>query len=238
MKYDFGFFLKTLKEFEDRQVAKDVLEIILKNKMFFPAKFDNRSPLKRKYQGDIEVLVDEWMFPDFNGGSSMFLKNNKNGFLGLLGWEKKEWAKANHINLNLNKEPEEIEEIYREAMETFFELVQYLKPYMAQVGIEYYTNGAFDSDNQYPQLQWMNLFGKEYVEFIGRERLLATPGCYKIFEPAEDTVVLQLEESPLTITPKNRKKRIMEYLGTELFISKKRGVEYNIPFIDLSAFRC
>lgn len=45
-----------------------------------------------------------------------------------------------------------------------------------------------------PGIYWANLFGRPYIEFFGREKLLATP-CYRVCEINDDLILLLAAES-------------------------------------------
>jgi hypothetical protein len=45
-----------------------------------------------------------------------------------------------------------------------------------------------------PGIYWANFFGRPYVEFFGREKLLATP-CYEVREINDDLILLLTAES-------------------------------------------
>jgi hypothetical protein len=46
-----------------------------------------------------------------------------------------------------------------------------------------------------PGIYWANLFGRPYIEFFGREKLLSTP-CYEVREITGDLILLLSAESP------------------------------------------
>lgn len=47
-----------------------------------------------------------------------------------------------------------------------------------------------------PGIYWANFFGRPYIEFFGREKLLSTP-CYDVREISRDLILLLTAETPL-----------------------------------------
>jgi hypothetical protein len=73
-----------------------------------------------------------------------------------------------------------------------------------------------------PGIYWANFFGRRYVEFFGRDRLLNAP-AYKIEELENGGILLLTSESPLDFEReevKLREKEIIQFLGEEAFFSK------------------
>lgn len=48
-----------------------------------------------------------------------------------------------------------------------------------------------------PGVYWANFFGRHYIEFFGREKLLKTP-CHEVREISQDLIALIADESPLS----------------------------------------
>src|SRR5262249_36006558 len=66
-----------------------------------------------------------------------------------------------------------------------------------------------------PGIYWANFFGRPYIEFFGRDRLLAAP-CYQVREISESLVLLLAAESPYRpdmLDNDQIVERIKHYLG-------------------------
>lgn len=66
---------------------------------------------------------------------------------------------------------------------------------------------------------WLNVFGRPYVDMIGRERLLSTP-AYSVKELPNGAIVVQASESPFEHGSKEydeRCKKIKEHIGLQYF---------------------
>lgn len=48
-----------------------------------------------------------------------------------------------------------------------------------------------------PGVYWANFFGRPYIDFFGREKLLASP-CHEVREISQDLIALLADESPLS----------------------------------------
>lgn len=48
-----------------------------------------------------------------------------------------------------------------------------------------------------PGIYWANFFGRPYIDFFGREKLLATP-CHEVREVSQDLIAVIADESPLS----------------------------------------
>ncbi len=72
-----------------------------------------------------------------------------------------------------------------------------------------------------PGMYWMNFFGPEYLELIGRERLLSAPAYESL--PAGDGVLLSLDASPEAWCEpeyKEREHAVIGHIGRKYFFSR------------------
>jgi len=75
--------------------------------------------------------------------------------------------------------------------------------------------------NHLPGVYWLNCFGPEYIELIGKGKLLSAP-AYEVIETANG-VVMSLSESPDewdTATYKKREQAVVDHLGPQYFFSR------------------
>jgi hypothetical protein len=82
-----------------------------------------------------------------------------------------------------------------------------------------------------PGLYWLNHFGSEYCEFMGRERVLSAP-AYEVWESGQG-VSIRLSESPTAWNDPDyhrQKQAVIEYIGKSYFFSRfDRAREYLAP---------
>ncbi|MCC8963803.1 hypothetical protein H8A95_16150 [Bradyrhizobium sp. Pear76] len=81
-----------------------------------------------------------------------------------------------------------------------------------------------------PDIYWVTLFGKPYVDLFSRERLLSAP-AYRVRELDNGSVLVQLTEHPVTSRelPKDyeaRKKLVKEHLNPNAFFSVEKGLDF------------
>jgi hypothetical protein len=76
-----------------------------------------------------------------------------------------------------------------------------------------------DIKKHIPGIYWKTLFGKPYVDWIGKEKIIKAP-CFKINELTNGSVELQAYENPEdynTETAMQQVKKIKDYLGNDIF---------------------
>jgi hypothetical protein len=79
-----------------------------------------------------------------------------------------------------------------------------------------------------PDIYWITLFGKPYVNLFSRERLLSTP-AYRVRELDGGAIMVQMTESIGDLQSsdyKSHKERIKEHLSRSAFFDLDRGGDY------------
>jgi hypothetical protein len=76
-----------------------------------------------------------------------------------------------------------------------------------------------------PDMPWATLFGREYIDFFGRERILSTP-AYHVEELDDDTIYIQLTEKMHDLhddfdTVMVRREAAKQHLGYDCFYQKE-----------------
>ncbi len=91
-----------------------------------------------------------------------------------------------------------------------------------------------------PGIYWANFFGQPYIDFFGREKLLATP-CYEVREINENLILLLTAESPLQremLENDDIPDLIKGYLNQNAFAGPRFPEEpCNVPRFDFSDVR-
>lgn len=91
-----------------------------------------------------------------------------------------------------------------------------------------------------PGIYWANFFGRPYIEFFGREKLLATP-CYEVREISDDLILLLTADNPYRsemVESDEVVNHIKEYLGKKAFAGPRFPDEpCEVPQFDFSDLR-
>lgn len=238
MSYNFPFVtlnIRSLKNFQDENLAKSVLQLINTfHKEFIPDYFGSSEPLKMKYSVDnTEDAVGAWMNSHLNQEnrgegvqSGMLLMEKKRGSKSsyVFSWRKTQVPSFNGGNFSVN-----IEFLIKKGLDRYLEacqeLIILLNPAQADITNESFP-GALQPINlrkRHPELQWRVYFGEPYIHMFGREKLLATP-CYKVEELSETCIMLQLTENVFEEIPEEVRKSVKEHLGTDAFVSGNKNI--------------
>ena len=81
---------------------------------------------------------------------------------------------------------------------------------------------GIDVSRHLPGLYWLNFFGQPYRDLLGRERLLAAPGCRTA--EIDDGVLLELHEEPRawhTDEYRQVQERVLDHLGRQHFFDRR-----------------
>lgn len=86
-----------------------------------------------------------------------------------------------------------------------------------------------------PELYWANVFGPEYTEMFGRDRVLSAPAAI-VKELCENTFYIQLSENIFDLETRHDeiqqiRQRVKEHLGIDCFFDHSSGFEkkYRVP---------
>ncbi|ODM27975.1 hypothetical protein [Acetivibrio mesophilus] len=248
-----GFNLMSLKNFQDRGFATKVIYKINEyGKDFIPQKFDIYQPLKRKYNpNNVSEVIDVWMNDTINQECSKDEYAEGLLLMKATGRSKASymvnWKKDNVINFNTFSCSVNIEYVkYKDNLDKFInlckELIDLIEPVHGKIVNESFA-GAFEPVEltiRHPELQWMNFFGKPYINLFGREKLLSVP-AHNVESIGDKVIAIQTTDNIFEPIPNDIREKIKKHLGENAFVwDGKRALVYKnkeeniVPKFDFS----
>ena len=240
----------SLKDFESRELAQEVLSAIADaGPQFFPTVYDVYEPLRRKCsKRDIAEIVRVWLNEEnaavtaqyhYGMGELLMEHRRKPKISYHMYWEKSQQARFNYFILSADSE------FLTDAknFQAFLTLCMKLSSLLETVHGEI-ANRAFpewtDPINlqvRHPELHWMTLFGKPYIELFGRDKLLNAP-CYRTKAIGENMIALQMAESPFEAVTDEMRSAVKTYLDPEAFVENGKSCRSyktgHVPHFDFS----
>ncbi|NOU74269.1 hypothetical protein GC098_23215 [Paenibacillus sp. LMG 31458] len=229
------FSLSSLKDWRNEAFITELLQSINKfGRDFIPQNYDRFQPLKRKYNPeDISEVVDLFMnretlaciqdssIPSIDG--SLLMEKRRGHKISynislrksnIVGFNS--FSMRIDINFLLKSQTN-----FRTALELFKEIISITEPIRGIIVNENIPGAFGEAENLrviHPELHWINLFGKPYIELFGRDKLLSAP-CYHVEELNKDVIALQLTENPFEPIPEEDRRLVKQHLGEEAFVS-------------------
>lgn len=242
--------LMCLNDFYNGELATKVIELINSyGKDFMPDKFDNYQPLKKKYNlENLDEVLEGWLNEEGNRvnkeymmGSLLMKKSRSSKASYMISWEKTQEPNFHSFSFDCDIEYLKKKGNLSKFLELSSKLCLVLNPVQGRIVncMGKHTFAPLDLRLRHPELQWLNIFGKPYIELFGREKLLNTP-CYKAYELSEDIIIIQLTESVFEDIPDEVRLKVKEYLGKDAFVelgksshNYKDGIAPNFDFTDV-----
>ncbi len=241
---------KCLNDFYNRELATKIIELINSyGKDFMPDKFDNYQPLKKKYNlENLDEVLEGWLNEEGNSvnkeymmGSLLMDKSRSSKASYMVSWKKTQEPNFHFFSFDCDIEYLKKKGNLSKFLELSSKLCLVLNPVQGRIVncMGKHTFAPLDLRLRHPELQWLNVFGKPYIELFGREKLLNTP-CYKAYELSEDIIIIQLTESVFEDIPDEVRLKVKEYLGKDAFVelgksshNYKDGIAPNFDFTDV-----
>ncbi len=241
---------KCLNDFYNRELATKIIELINSyGKDFMPDKFDNYQPLKKKYNlENLDEVLEGWLNEEGNSvnkeymmGSLLMDKSRSSKASYMVSWKKTQEPNFHFFSFDCNIDYLKKNGNLSKFLELCSKLCLILNPVQGEIVncMGKHTFAPLDLRLRHPELQWLNIFGKPYIELFGREKLLNTP-CYKAYELSEDIIIIQLTESVFEDIPDEVRLKVKEYLGKDAFVelgksshNYKDGIAPNFDFTDV-----
>jgi hypothetical protein len=230
-----GFALDSFKNFEDKDFASSVIEILLSAPEFLrPHNFKLRNEGEKYRKIDcIETIVNSFMglttyFPGYLGPKSIALSlQNKGKSTYLFSWEKLNKDRVPPIqSLNGNVELKLFEN-HPEYIDELYTLIKSLAAVINPAYGEVY-NSVFETWDPMnlsiglPDIKYVNIYGNEYVELFGRTLIESAP--FDIIEEiATNCYWLEVKTSIFEPIPPNKKTEIKKHFGEEAFLNAKKS---------------
>jgi len=247
-----GFKLMSLKNFQDRELATNVIcKINEYGKDFMPQKFGVYEPLKRQYNpSDINEVIDVWMENEMNREASkdefaegllLMKATSRSKASYMISWRKENKVHFNGFWFSVNIEYLKHKDNFDKFLSLCRELVCLIGPVYGKI-VNESIPGAFepiDLTIRHPELHWMNFFGEPYIELFGREKLLSAP-AHKVESIGDKVIAIQTTDNVFEPIPNEIREKIKTHLGENAFVwNGKQALAYKnkenlVPKFDFS----
>jgi hypothetical protein len=233
-EFSIDLTLRTTKNFQDKAFAEQMIKTMNGRSMFSPTHYDSSEPLKKEFDiAKLDELIETWMNTDVNNlwrekeyASGDFLaKRKKNCNTNYFAsWKKNQQAHFNLFSLYSNAGELLKSERSSEFLKHCIDFIKIVEPIHGDIGISNNKDSnPIDLTVRCPELKWMVIFGKPYIELFGRDKLLSVP-CYRVHEFNENLIGLQLVESIFEEVPIDVRLSVKKHLGEEAFVEEGKGI--------------
>ncbi|WP_046213996.1 hypothetical protein [Paenibacillus wulumuqiensis] len=236
---EFSLFILTLKNFQNKNFAEKALELMSNTEEFSPKIFDRYKPLKKEFKlENMKEMLDIWMNEEANKeglkdeiATGIFTaagdKRYKVSYF--ISWKKIQYAHFNLFVMSANAVQLIENNLLNDFMNKASEFIDLFEPTYGYMGFER-NNGLYPIDLQVrlPELEWITLLGKNYIDLFGREKLLSTP-CYKIHEFNKNIIGIQLTESIDDMPSQEIMSAVKRHLGVQAFVEAGRNIYRHKP---------
>ena len=227
--------IMSLKDFQDIELATTVInKINVYGKDFTPNVYGVYQPLKNKYDANnINEVVQLWMNEDNNKNSVQYsyaagqlLMEKKRGHKVSyqMRWEKDNQARFNLFNLSIDSEYLKSDKGLEKFKNLCNDLIVILEPVHGEI-----VNLSFPGWEtpkhlkvRHPELNWTVLFGRPYIDLLGKEQLLSVP-CYSKYMIGNNVVALQLTESVFEPIPSSVRNSVKKYICEGAFVEEGKS---------------
>jgi len=226
-----------------QQIAEQFLGLISRyGGIYIPEKWDTEERTRRSFRDGLAEVIREW-----TSGTEMkslfFHRKKPVEIMMSLDIERFARAKFNSFSAYIRdktfKQPGKIEEFLQFALDLGVTIsADY--GFISQTLPERRQSPILTPAERLPGIYWANFFGRPYIEFFGRDKLLATP-CYEVREISKDLILLLASQSPYSpdLLDNDRVvEGIKEYLGQNAFPGPRFPDEpCDVPRFDFSHVR-
>jgi len=245
----FGIF--SLENFQDADLAKRFFDILLQHPLFMPDKYDSETIVKGYdfNKLDTSSIVKFWLNEESNllrahasyASGNLLMNKGKSQVSYIISWQKRNKRFFNNVTILIDTKFITKNEVFKDYFLLCEECINLFKPVKATIINETFPEWREPINLRviYPELHWIEYFGRPYIDLFGREKLLAAP-CYNAREVNEDRIALQLTESPFFPIPESTRSELKNYLGHRAFVeSGKSYIDYQdspgiVPVFDFS----
>lgn len=189
--------------------------------IFLPEKWGTDDRTKSSFLGDLETIKTEWTSRE-DMKRICFSRKKPVETLICFSIERFARAKFNDCSVFVRDKYVKDEDGVEELLNFIVDLSRVIKTdygFLAHTSQERRQSPVLTPAERLPGIYWANFFGRPYIEFFGREKLLATP-CYKVAEINEDLILLLTAERPNAADMTERDEiinLIKEYLNQNAF---------------------
>lgn len=176
------------------------LDLVLQeNGVFLPEKWGSEERCRHLFmQSSLQEIVEQWLAPE----KSKYIFFERRKPVALQMWfflERHRRAKFNEFHLLIRDRYFKADDKYEELLSFISQVANLIKAeygLIAHIRQEQRQSPILTPAERLPGIYWANFFGKPYIDFLGRHRLLATP-CFKVAEVNDHLLLLLTNSSPL-----------------------------------------
>lgn len=227
--------IMSLKDFQDAELAESVIKKINEyGKDFIPNVYGIYQPLKNKYDSEnIHNVVQLLMNEDNNKNSvqnfyasGQLLMEKKRGHKVSyqMRWEKDNQTRFNFFNLSVDIVYLKNDIGFQKFMNLCNDLILLLEPVHGEI-VNLSFPGWEEPKNltvRHPEINWMVLFGRPYIDLFGKEKLLSTP-CHSVRIIGDSVIALQLTEHLFEPIPSCVRMAVKKHLGEDAFVGEGKS---------------
>jgi len=190
--------LFTTRHLGRQDTAKRFVDLLFRyDGIYLPESWDtkDRSQLRHSFDRGAE-LIEEWIKPE-EWKTLFFARNHPKKVQILVDMQRFCRAKFNGVSLFIHQSLLQSAASERQLLNFTIEMgllgnADY--GFIAHTRQERRQSPILTPAERLPGIYWANFLGRPYIEFFGRDKLLATP-CYEIREINDDLILLLTAES-------------------------------------------
>lgn len=246
-----GMSLSSLHDFQSENLVEKFLLIVNKYNTFIPDIYGYSEPLKTSYNpNDISDPINIYMHEEVNkklalhgqAGGSLMMRKKEEDIIYHIEWGKSiTKPRINYFGFSVPISILKKEGNFIKFVAMCNEFAVLFKPIQGEIKNCSFPNWGEPKELEIrlPEIQWMNYYGKPYIELFGEEKIMNTP-CYMVEKISDDIIVIQATENLFEDICDDFKVVIKKYLGEDAFVwDNKRALSYKdkvgrVPIFDYS----
>lgn len=243
--------IMSLKDFQDTELAYSVIKKINEyGKDFIPSVYGLYQPLKNKYDpNNIPEVVQFWMNEDNNknnaqdfyaAGQLLMEKKRGHKVSYQMRWEKGIQAGFNFFNLSVDIAYIKEDSGFQRFISLCNDLILLLEPVHGEI-VNLSFPGWETPKNlriRHPEINWMVLFGRPYIDLFGKEKLLCSP-CHSVHTIGDNVIALQLTDCLFEPVQPSVRTAVKKHLGEDAFVEDGKSYRAysmgKVPEFDFSS---
>lgn len=191
--------IDTTKHLGREDLAVRLLDLLLRNNApYAPQKWGVEEPARYVIDlDDLSPILEEWLAPK-ELKDLLFARKRPAPAEMWIGIHRFERAKFNSFHAYISEKYFKKIGPEKEMLDFITELCSVMGAaygFIAHKTQESRQSPILTPAERLPGIYWANFFGQPYIDFFGRERLLATP-CHEVREINENLILLLTAESP------------------------------------------
>ncbi len=217
--------LFTTRHLGRKDAAERFVDLLFRyDDIYLPESWDteDRSRLRRSFdRAAVPELIEEWITPE-EWKTLVFARKRPKPIQMLVDMQRFSRAKFNGVSVYIHEALLQSAVPERQLLNFTIEmglLVHADYGFIAHTRQERRQSPILTPAERLPGIYWANFFGRPYIEFFGRDKLLAVP-CYEVREINEDLILLLTAESvnaPAMVDSDTVVNQVKTYLNQNAF---------------------